>query len=966
MIRAGNLRCLATVWLVTSAVAQQLALDVNQGQFTGLVAYGSAQFASSDGTRALFDGWSQDSGTELWITDGTAAGTHLLRDLVPGQEPSGPEPIQWVGNRLLLSTRGYSLTRGYLWVTDGTPAGTVPMSDLPTTAGSFRGLGVLQGRAVFGGMQLWTSDLTEAGTAQIANCQVVGSYVQSATIGNRIVFSGNGDAAMNEPWVTDGTPAGTLRLADIHPTSGSRPDFFTTFGNHVYFIAGGAATAELWRTDGTPAGTQQVLTTPFARTSLTTERLVRAGNGLLAVLGGNLWRSDGTAAGTSQLLPAGSNTAREVLSDGTTAFAVYGSQLWRSDGTAAGTQFVVDLGAALAAPRGINFRSFVHQGQLRLASFNYASDITTVIASDGTAAGTTIADVVGVTVGVPLRIGTRMLLLGRGILGNRDPRLAISDGTPAGTQTLWMPTANSGNVPGKAVTVDGSLYTFLDDGVNGVELWRTDGTPGGTRMVADIYPGHDSGITGYSELVAFDGRVYFTALSPATGMALWSSDGTAAGTTLVYDSYGTLGAPGQLQVDGHELYFTDFDPTNQFITVLRTDGTPQGTTAVPGVQNTFQPGFGVLDGVVVHARLNQGLWRTDGTPGGTFALTGPVPSGCTRLGEQLVYFGAAATGGNALWVTDGTLAGTQQLLAAVAGTATTGSLRPWRNGLARLSANELVVTDGTPAGTTATQLPLPSNPRSYAFAGNFLYVVAEDAAHGSELWQSDGTAAGTVRVTDLAPGFQNGVASVFATPLGERVLLSASDGLDGLEPYVSDGTAAGTVRLADLSPLGSSNPQFLGIADDRVFYLADDGITGSEPGSLPIAAILNPALESFGVGCPGTAGLPELSASAPLLGTNLDYTLEHARPFAPCLFALAVGTSRSVLPSGCVLHVGSGAVALFTAAAGNGVAQQTLPLPLDPTLAGLRIGAQTLVLDPAGNALPGLAASQGLLAVLGL
>lgn len=966
MVCKGKLRCLATVWLVTSVAAQQLALDVNQGPFTGTLGYGSYQFGSSNGTWALFDGWSQDGGTEPWITDGTVAGTHLLRDLVPGPELSGPEPIQWVGNRLLLATRGFGLTRGHLWVTDGTPAGTMPVSDQPTSPGSFRGLGELQGRAIFGSMQLWSSDLTEAGTTQLASCQVVGTYVQSATVGNRIVFSGNGDAALTEPWVTDGTAAGTLRLADIHPTLASRPDWFTALGNHVYFLATNAAdTTELWRTDGTPAGTQLVLTTPFVRSSLTTERLMRVGNSLLAILGGNLWRSDGTAAGTTQLLPAGTNTTRELLSDGTTAFAIYGSQLWRSDGTAAGTQFVIDLGALVTPPRGTHYRSFVHQGQLRLASFSYASDITTVIVSDGTAAGTTTADVTGVTIGLPLQLGNRMLLLGHGNLNNSAPRLAISDGTPAGTQTLWTATANAGNVPGKAVTRNGVLYTFLNDGVNGQELWRTDGTPGGTQMVADIYPGPDGGLTNNSKLVALDGYVYFTALSPATGMALWRSDGTTAGTTLVYDSYGAFGAPSQLQVSGHELYFTDFDPTNQFLTVLHTDGTPQGTTAVPGVQNTFQPGFGVLDGVVVYARFNQGLWRTDGTPAGTFALPGPAPVGCTNLGDRLVFFGYAGSN-PPLWVTDGTVAGTQQLLAAVSGDATAGSLLPWRNGLARLSGTELIVTDGTPAGTTSTLLPLPSDPLSYAFAENRLYVVAEDAAHGRELWQSDGTVAGTVRVTDLAPGFQHGVASVFATPLGDRVLLSASNGLDGLEPYVSDGTAAGTVRLADLSPLGSSNPQFLGVADDRVFYLADDGTTGPEPGSLPIASILNPALEPLGVGCPGTAGLPELTASKPRLGTTLVYTVQHARDFAPCLFALAVGTARTVLPSGCVLQVGSGAVVVFTAADGNGTAQQSLALPLDPALAGLRLGAQTLVLDPFGSALPGLAASQGLLAVLGL
>jgi len=970
MLAHPSTRCLATVFLVVALPAQQLARDVNQTPYTGELAYGSLQFASSDGQRACFDGWSQDGGIEPWVTDGTVAGTRLLRDLVPGAASSGPEPIQWVGNRLLLATRS-GLQRGRLWVTDGTPAGTVPVSDAPSSPGSFRGLGVLQGRAIFGGMELWASDLTAAGTVQVAAVQVRGTYVQSGSLGNRLVFQGVGDAAGNEPWVTDGAAAGTLRLADVHPTMGSSPDWFTPFGNHVYFLATGAAgTAELWRTDGTPAGTQLVVATGFVRNTSSTERLVRAGGSLLAVLGGALWRSDGTLAGTALLLPAGSNPVGGLVSDGTTAFAVCGSQLWRSDGTVAGTQFVVDLGAVLAPPRMVLWRSFVHQGRAMLACSSYGTGLT-VVASDGTAAGTTTANVPGTNAPGLLRLGSRMLVMGLNLGGQGTPFLAISDGTAAGTQTLWTPSARSGNTVQKSVTCNGVLFTFASDGVHGLEPWRSDGTAAGTYMVADLYPGQDGSIGSYSEILALDGVVYFTALTPATGMALWRSDGTASGTTCVYDALGAQGgAPGQLQAEGHGLYFADFDPLGTRLTVLRTDGTVAGTVPVTGNLLTYHflyLSFGVANGVVVAAGANHSLWRTDGTAAGTWALPGPWPSGCTRLGDRIVFFGYTGGGQNPpLWVTDGTVAGTQQLLGSVAGAATAGSLRPWKNGLARLQGTELVVTDGTVAGTTRTVLPLPGDALSSAFAGAFVYVVAEDPQHGRELWRSDGTAAGTLRVTDLAPGFQHGVAAVSGTALGDRVLLAASDGLDGLEPYVSDGTAAGTLRIADLAPGGgSSNPQFLGVAGERLYYLADDGVTGMEPGSMPLGVVGNPALESLGIGCAGAAGLPELAAGTPRLGGQIGYQLRRARAFAPCLFGFSVGRATTVLQGGCVLHLGGGAVAVLTGANGLGEAGYGLAVPNDPAFVGLGIAAQALVVDAAGTALPGLAASQGLLAVLG-
>lgn len=966
MLFMRSVRCLAAVSLASVLTAQELARDVNQAPVPGPLAFMGLQFGSSNGTHAFFDGWSQDSGVELWTTDGTSAGTRLLRDLVPGSADSGPEPIQWVGNRLLFSTRT-GTTRDRLWVTDGTPAGTAPVTARVSAPGALRSIGVLQGRAIFGSTTLWSSDLTDAGTSLLANVRVQGSYVMGAPVGNRLVFPGDTSNINVEPWVTDGTAAGTMPLADIYPSFSSMPDHFTAMGNFVYFLATNAAgNAELWLTDGTPAGTQRVLTTPYVRNSQQPGVLVRAGNALLAVLGGNLWRSDGTAAGTAILVPAGSGTATfgGLVSDGTIAYSLRGSVLYHSDGTISGTTSVLDLAGVLNAPYGIHYQSAVVQGQARLVHVD-SNRNTTVIFSDGTAAGTTTATVANALPYVVKPAGNRLVLLARASQSSAQPFIVGSDGTQAGTSTIWTAIGHGGNPRSPGVALDGIYYTFFDDGVHGIELWRTDGTAAGTRMVIDLNPGSEYGLSPNSEIVAMDGFVYFTGTSPATGYALWRSDGTAAGTHVVYDVLGPLsGGPNQLRVEGHLLYFADLDANAAAGTVLRTDGTAAGTVAVPNTQNTFQPIYGVLDGVVVCiAPLNQ-VRRTDGTAAGTYALPGPIPFSMARVGDRLVYFTGQAS--SPLWSTDGTVAGTQQVLAAPAGGSLAGALRPWGDRLARIVGTELQITDGTIAGSSLVNLPLPGPALSYAFAGTRVYVVAEDAAHGRELWSSDGTVAGTMRVTDLAPGFQHGVKEVFATRLGASVLLSASNGIDGLEPYVSDGTAAGTVRLADLNPTGSSNPQFLGVAADRVFFLADDGSTGAEPWSLRLSDLGAPAVESLGVGCPGATGLLDLSASAPRLGSTLEHSLQRTSAFAPCLFALSIGTGRTVLPSGCVLHLGTGAVTWFALADGLGVASTSFALPNDAGLIGVVLTAQALVADPFGAALSGAATSQALLEVLGL
>ena len=61
----------------------------------------------------------------------------------------------------------------------------------------------------------------------------------------------------------------------------------------------------------------------------------------------------------------------------------------------------------------------------------------------------------------------------------------------------------------------------------GSELWASDGTEDGTRLVRDITPGPDDGAPYYLTDVA--GRLFFTAYAGGNGTELWTSDGTEAG-----------------------------------------------------------------------------------------------------------------------------------------------------------------------------------------------------------------------------------------------------------------------------------------------------------------------------------------------------------------------------------------------------------------------------------------------------
>ncbi|MBK6995108.1 MAG: hypothetical protein IPH31_09325 [Lewinellaceae bacterium] len=68
-------------------------------------------------------------GRELWKSDGTQAGTEMVKDIASGEEDSTPENFCDVnGTVFFTATTPQSGTE--LWKTDGTPAGTVIVEDL--------------------------------------------------------------------------------------------------------------------------------------------------------------------------------------------------------------------------------------------------------------------------------------------------------------------------------------------------------------------------------------------------------------------------------------------------------------------------------------------------------------------------------------------------------------------------------------------------------------------------------------------------------------------------------------------------------------------------------------------------------------------------------------------------------------------------------------------------------------------
>lgn len=364
----------------------------------------------------------------------------------------------------------------------------------------------------------------------------------------------DGQMSMDQLWFSDGTPDNTFPVTDPYsrdplgyPLGGSTQDVLAV-GNTVYF-AMGATTWQLWKVDLTTGVISMVKLFAYGYGSLASanQRVFFVAQD--GVHGFQLWVSDGTDAGTRMLtdFPSFSNFPRLAIlrAAGDLVYFDEGDQLWRSDGTTAGTFAVT--------PSNVELTSFL--GSVGNRFFFSASDRAhggEIWSSDGTPAGTSVLKDI-----CPGSCGSYPT----GFFANYEGEALFaangglwkSDGTEAGTTEVTNAVEPSGADP---VVSAGTLYFSGTDSAHGTEPWRTDGTAGGTRLLADIRPGpeHSSSPSQFTDL---NGETFFTAYDDQSDLQLWHTDGTPGGTTMVSVDK-SLGLS-SLDARGRELMFVDFD-----------------------------------------------------------------------------------------------------------------------------------------------------------------------------------------------------------------------------------------------------------------------------------------------------------------------------------------------------------------------------------------------------------------------
>ena len=587
-----------------------------------------------------------------------------------------------------------------------------------------------------------------------------------------------------------------LTLGSISPvTLGSRTSAAVSLDGEAYFFATDVAHgSELWRTDGTPDGTE-LFDDINPGTASGAGRSLATGGPILAATpsdvyfladdgthGTELWATDGTTGGTRMLddLAPGLESSQiyDIHASGTAVYLVArtGSdpvELWRTDGTPAGTQQVN------TAPTYSGYSSMIPWGDGGLL-FAVNSNLSTVAS-----------------------------------------QLWVTDGTAAGTQQLTHVSASPIDNAFPVVAVIGSKALFeLSDADHGRQLWSTDGTPGGTQFVADVAPPDASG--GLTSAIAVIGGVGYV----STKGGLWRSDGTPAGTTMVKSFVGLW--PTDPVAAGGRLFF--------FVgnTLWTSDGTETGTASIEDVSGVLAGEMAIGSRFVFGAGAN--LWWSDGTLGGTSSVALPnEPVAMGQVGGKAIFADTDGTTGLEPWASDSTPSGTRLLKdidlesddAIVSGIADAG-------GRAVLVAHDrlgyhLVISDGTQDGAHPVAGVTPASPGEgpvFGVIGGQALFAGTDAAHGSELWVTDGTAPGTHLLADLMAGTAGSNPSGFQR-VGSAVYFTAFDGVHGIELWRSDGTAEGTRLVTDIVPGASSSfATIIGATTDAVYFGATSPDTG--------------------------------------------------------------------------------------------------------------------------------------------
>ncbi len=695
---------------------------------------------------------------------------------------------------------------------------------------------------------------------------------QPVQLGTSAFFYGSDVQHGAALWKSDGTSAGTVMLKDLDIDIDPNYLSMARIGNTLYFAAAANSTQlGLWKTDGTTAGTSLVATLGAQSTVFAPKSMTPVGSTLYFDSNSDLWQSNGSNAGT---FVASTEDPLRMLSVGNKLYFTVSS---------GGGQVMYEKANSTAAPEVVFEADSIYTKLSNLTDVGGALFFTTY----------RIVDQRTLLMSRSLGVNATVTVLGPSI--NMSIELEYVSGTlflkidnalkKLETGGLLTTIKNDFSMLQDLTNVSGKLFFEANTPDTGTELWRSDGTAAGTKLVRDINLGTSS--SALTHLTNVNGNLYFVNTLQGES-SLWKTNGTSIGTTQLKVFDNAVGDVPFVNIAGL-LYFTA-DADQMPAVLWKSDGTSAGTTQVKQIQTLSSLASQLtvvgdkLFFTAAESDFATELWVSNGTPNGLFKLnislsTGSEPAYLTNVNGTL-YFAATTPGhGTELWKSNGTSAGTVLVADLQRGSASStprqlinvnGTLyftvesassgrelwrleqgtptlvRDIRPGIASsnidnmvnvgsrlyFTANdgvngvELWSSTGSAAKTTMVRNIAPgagnSNPQSLTAVGSTLYFQANDAVNGAELWKSNGTSAGTVMVRNVAAGSAGSNPSQLTNVAG-TLYFAANDGLNGTELFRSNGTSVNTTRVSDISSgRGSSNPSQLTNVLGSLYFSATD------------------------------------------------------------------------------------------------------------------------------------------------
>ena len=399
----------------------------------------------------------------------------------------------------------------------------------------------------------------------------------------------------------------------------------------------------------------------------------------------------------------------------------------------------------------------------------------------------------------------------------------------AGSSTAVPPVVNSGN-PNNFFDYNGILYFRATEEINGIELWKTDGTSVGTVLVKNIAATTTN--SNPANFTSFNASLFFTATTgtAAEGIELWKTNGTDAGTTMVKDirpGVGSSSNPQNLLVLNPTTMLFDANDGTIGGEIWKTDGTNAGTINVidyPGTANTVSwsenlNGTAILGQIIT--ATGREIYKSDGTAINSnlvldiaAATTNGVGAASFKALNSVFFQGNSGTTGFELWKTNGTAAGT-------------------------------VLVKDINVGTIA------SAPSRFAELGTNIYFKAV-GANGDELWKSDGTELGTVEVVDINVGSGNSIPTAITSVSGAIYFFATDATLYDLYKY--DGTTL--IKLLDCNATVASVVTNFVLLNGFVYFGVDSNsdtfrelwrTNGTAAGTVSVASLFTTVLNPLGV-----------------------------------------------------------------------------------------------------------------------